>query len=523
SEIKDPDGSLVFSMDGVVVPASWTQVSTDVIAQKYFRKAGVPQKTKKVKEKGVPEWLQRSEADEEAMKDIDKDERYGGENDSHQVFHRLAGCWTYWGWKHDYFDSEKDAKAFYDELRYMLANQMAAPNSPQWFNTGLHWAYGINGPAQGHHYVDGKTGELTKSEDAYSHPQPHACFIQSIDDNLVNDGGIMDLWVREARLFQYGSGTGSNFPKIRGEGEPLSGGGRSSGLMSFLKIGDKAAGAIKSGGTTRRAAKMVSLDLDHPDIEEYVNWKVREERKVASIVTGSKILEKHLKKIIKLCNKPVEIDGRTFNGAVSRDPLKNEELGAAIKQAKKDQVPLNYIERVVQLAAQGFTDLEFETYDTDWDSEAYRTVSGQNSNNSVRIPNKFMKAVKNDDMWDLYWRTEKRQAAEEGREPEPCETMKARDLWDQISNAAWSCADPGAQYHDTINEWHTCPEDGPINGSNPCSEYMFLDNTACNLASLNLMKYFKTDACEEFDVESLRNASRIWTTVLEISVLMAQF
>ncbi|MCW9708066.1 vitamin B12-dependent ribonucleotide reductase [Fodinibius salsisoli] len=523
SEIKNPDGSLVFSKDNVVVPESWSQVSTDVIAQKYFRKAGVPKKTKKVKEKGVPEWLQRSEADEEAMKDLDEEERYGGESDSHQVFHRLAGCWTYWGWKHDYFDSEKDAKVFYEELSYMLANQMAAPNSPQWFNTGLHWAYGINGPSQGHYYVDGKTGELTKSDDAYSHPQPHACFIQSIDDNLVNEGGIMDLWVREARLFKYGSGTGSNFSKVRGEGEPLSGGGKSSGLMSFLKIGDKAAGAIKSGGTTRRAAKMVTLDLDHPDIEEYVNWKVREERKVASMVTGSKILEKHLKKIIKLCNKPVEIDGRTFNGAVSRDPLKNEELGVAIKQAKQDQVPLNYIERVVQLASQGYTDLEFETYDTDWDSEAYRTVSGQNSNNSVRIPNKFMKAVKNDGEWNLYWRTEKRKAAEEGREPEPCETMRARDLWEQISDAAWSCADPGAQYHDTINEWHTCPEDGPINGSNPCSEYMFLDNTACNLASLNLMKYFKTEECKEFDVESLRNASRIWTTVLEISVLMAQF
>jgi len=523
SEIKNPDGSVVFSMEEVIVPKSWSQVSTDVMAQKYFRKAGVPKETKKVKEKGVPEWIQRSEADQKAMKGIDEDDQFGSEHDSRQVFHRLAGCWTYWGWKHDYFDSEKDAKVFYEELCYMLANQMAAPNSPQWFNTGLHWAYGINGPSQGHYYVDGKTGELKKSEDAYTHPQPHACFIQSIDDNLVNEGGIMDLWVREARLFKYGSGTGSNFSKIRGEGEPLSGGGRSSGLMSFLKIGDKAAGAIKSGGTTRRAAKMVTLDLDHPDIEEYVNWKVREEQKVASIVTGSKVLEKHLKKIIKLCNKPVEIDGRTFNGAVSRDPLKNKELGRAIKEAKKDDVPLNYIERVVQLAAQGFTDLKFDTYNTDWDSEAYRTVSGQNSNNSVRIPNKFMKAVKNDDEWDLIWRTEKRKAAEEGREPEPCKTMPARELWDDISYAAWSCADPGAQYHDTINEWHTCPEDGPINGSNPCSEYMFLDNTACNLASLNLMKYFKTDQCQEFDVKALRNASRLWTVVLEISVLMAQF
>ncbi|MGD8747859.1 MAG: vitamin B12-dependent ribonucleotide reductase [Balneolaceae bacterium] len=523
SEIKNPDGSMVFSMDEVIVPETWSQVSTDVIAQKYFRKAGVPKETKKIKEKGVPEWLLRSEADEKAMKNMPEEERFGSEHDSRQVFHRLAGCWTYWGWKHDYFDSENDARVFYDELCYMLANQMAAPNSPQWFNTGLHWAYGINGPSQGHYYVDGKTGELKKSEDAYTHPQPHACFIQSINDDLVNEGGIMDLWVREARLFKYGSGTGSNFSKIRGEGEPLSGGGRSSGLMSFLKIGDKAAGAIKSGGTTRRAAKMVTLDLDHPDIEEYVNWKVREEQKVASIVTGSKILEKHLRKIIRLCNKPVEIDGRTFNGAVSRDPLKNKELGQAIKEAKRDRVPLNYIERVVQLAAQGFTDLEFDTYDTDWDSEAYNTVSGQNSNNSVRMPNKFMQAVKDDDEWDLYWRTEKRKAKEESREPEPCKTIPARKLWNDISHAAWSCADPGAQYHDTINEWHTCPNDGPINASNPCSEYMFLDNTACNLASLNLMKYFKTEECKEFDIDSLRNASRLWTVVLEISVLMAQF
>lgn len=523
SEIKNPDGSLIFQMDDVVVPSSWSQVSTDIIAQKYFRKAGVPAKTKKVKEKGVPAWLQRSVADEKALEKLDEDERYSHEIDSKQVFHRLAGCWAYWGWKHDYFDSEEEAKIFYDELQYMLANQMAAPNSPQWFNTGLHWAYGINGPAQGHYYVDGKTGELKKSEDAYSHPQPHACFIQSIDDDLVNEGGIMDLWVREARLFKYGSGTGSNFSKIRGENEPLSGGGKSSGLMSFLKIGDRAAGAIKSGGTTRRAAKMVTLDLDHPDIENYINWKVREEQKVAAIVAGSKITEKHLKKIINLCNEPVEIDGKTYNGAVSRDPLKNEDLGDAIRQAKREQVPLNYIERVIQLAAQGFTDIEFDTYDTDWNSEAYMTVSGQNSNNSVRVPNSFMKAVVDDKEWNLYGRVERKRAKREGRDPEPMKTLEARELWDQISYAAWSCADPGAQYHDTINEWHTCPEDGPINASNPCSEYMFLDNTACNLASLNLMKYFKDEECSEFDVDSIRHASRLWTVVLEISVLMAQF
>ncbi|MEX2601766.1 MAG: vitamin B12-dependent ribonucleotide reductase [Balneolaceae bacterium] len=523
SEIKNPDGSLVFRMENVVVPDSWSQVATDIIAQKYFRKAGVPARLRKVREKGVPTWLQRSVPDEKALEELPEEERYSHEIDSRQVFHRLAGCWTYWGWKHDYFDSEEDAKAFYDELCYMLANQMAAPNSPQWFNTGLHWAYGINGPAQGHYYVDGKTGELKRSEDSYSHPQPHACFIQSVRDDLVNEGGIMDLWVREARLFKYGSGTGSNFSELRGEGEQLSGGGRSSGLMSFLKIGDRAAGAIKSGGTTRRAAKMVTLDLDHPDIEEYVNWKVREEQKVAAIVAGSKITQKHLKSIIRLCHKPVEIDGQTLNGAVSRDPLKNKELGATIRQAKRDQVPLNYIERVIQLAAQGFSDIEFDSYDTDWNSEAYATVSGQNSNNSVRVPNSFMRAVIDDSEWKLYGRIERRNAREEGREPEPMKTLQARELWDQIGFAAWSCADPGTQYHDTINEWHTCPEDGPIKASNPCSEYMFLDNTACNLASLNLMKYFKDENGSEFDVESIRYASRLWTVVLEIAVLMAQF
>jgi ribonucleoside-diphosphate reductase alpha chain len=522
SEIKNPDGSKVFSMNNVFVPDSWSQVATDIIAQKYFRKAGVPVKLKKIAEKGVPKWLQRSEADTEALASLPEESRYRNENDAREVFSRLAGCWTYWGWKYNYFTKEEDAKVFYDEMCYMLSHQMAAPNSPQWFNTGLHWAYGINGPAQGHYYVDGKTGKLTRSEDAYTHPQPHACFIQGVDDDLVNEGGIMDLWVREARLFKYGSGTGSNFSNLRGANESLSGGGKSSGLMSFLRIGDRAAGAIKSGGTTRRAAKMVTLDLDHPDIEEYINWKVVEEQKVASLVAGSKTMEHYLKKVMQLCHKPIEIEGRTYNGAVSRDPRKNKELATVIRQAKAANVPLNYVERVIQLASQGFTDIDFDTYDTDWNSEAYATVSGQNSNNSVRIPNAFMKAVKENGDWHLYGRIEKRKAEAEGRVPKPYKTLKADDLWEQISYAAWACADPGTQYHDTINEWHTCPEDGEIRASNPCSEYMFLDNTACNLASLNLMTFYdaKTGL---FDVESYRYASRLWTVVLEISVLMAQF
>lgn len=514
SEIKNPDGSIVFRMEDVYVPKEWSQVATDVLAQKYFRKAGVPKLLKKIEEEGVPKWLQPSEADDK-LEELPEKERLGSESDARQVFHRLAGTWTYWGWKAKYFDTEDDAKAFYDEHMYMLTNQFAAPNSPQWFNTGLHWAYGINGPAQGHYYVDYRTSKLTYSEDAYTHPQPHACFIQSIGDDLVNEGGIMDLWVREARLFKYGSGTGTNFSSIRGLNEPLSGGGKSSGLMSFLKIGDRSAGAIKSGGTTRRAAKMVTLDIDHPDIDEYINWKVVEEQKVAALVTGSKILNVHLNNVIKACYDEHPENDR-FNKRT------NLRLRKAIIEARRANVPENYIERVLKLAKLGFKTVEFPIYDTDWNSEAYATVSGQNSNNSVRVTNDFMQAVLNDSEWKLYWRVEKKKALRDGRAPKACKTLQAKDLWDDIAYAAWSCADPGLQYDTTINEWHTCPASGPIRASNPCSEYMFLDDTACNLASLNLVKFYH-DENEEFNIEAYRHATRLWTIVLEISVLMAQY
>jgi len=515
SEIKNPNGSVVFRMEDVLVPAQWSQVATDIIAQKYFRKAGVPKLLKKIKEKDVPVWLQPSTEDNERLAELPEKERYSSELDSRQVFHRLAGNWTYWGWKANYFDTEEDARAFYDELMYMLANQMAAPNSPQWFNTGLNWAYGITGPAQGHYYVDYKTTKLTSSTDAYTHPQPHACFIQSIKDDLVNDGGIMDLWVREARLFKYGSGTGSNFSDIRGSSEPLSGGGKSSGLMSFLRIGDRSAGAIKSGGTTRRAAKMVTVDLDHPDIEEYINWKVVEEQKVAALVSGSKLCNYHLNSIMKAC-----YDEHPENDRFNKK--ENIKLKHAVVEARKAAIPNNYIERVIHLAKLGFKSIEFPIYDTDWNSDAYLTVSGQNSNNSIRVTNEFMNAVINDDDWNLYWRIEKRKAKETKRAPKACKTLKARDLWEDISYAAWSCADPGIQYHSTINEWHTCPAGGAIKASNPCSEYMFLDDTACNLASMNLVRFYDKKK-GKFNIESYRHATRIWTIVLEISVLMAQF
>ena len=439
SRITNADGSIVFEMEDAWIPKSWSQLATDIMVSKYFRKAGVPQ----IDDDGQP------------IVDDHGEPVLGPERSARQVIHRLAGCWRAWGEKHEYFGSADDAQTFYDELCWMMLNQVAAPNSPQWFNTGLHWAYGISGPAQGHWVNDPATGRQMLADDAYSHPQPHACFIQAVDDDLVGAGGIMDLWTREARLFKYGSGTGTNFSAIRGDEEPLSGGGRSSGLMSFLKIGDRAAGAIKSGGTTRRAAKMVCLDADHPDIESFVSWKAREEIKVAAMVEG-------------------------------------------LKHISKDKQELA-------------SDLGL-TLDYDFNGEAYQTVSGQNSNNSVRLSNDFMRAARDGADWDLINRTDGKVAR----------SIQADGLWSQICRAAWESADPGLQFDTTINEWHTCPVDGRINASNPCSEYMFLDDTACNLASINLLKFWNAPK-QTFDINGFEHAIDIWTIVLEISVLMAAF
>ncbi len=410
SVIKNPNGEKMFEMTNVEVPKQWSQIATDILAQKYFRKAGVPQ----------------------------PDGTLGRETTVKQVAHRMANCWRVWGERYGYFATEKDAQIFYEELVYSILNQACVPNSPQWFNTGLHESYGITGGAQGHYYVDPNDKQLKRSTSAYERPQPHACFILSVSDDLVNEGGIMDLWTREARIFKYGSGVGTNFSQIRGANEKLSGGGSSSGLMSFLKIGDRAAGAIKSGGTTRRAAKMVCLDLDHPEVMEFINWKVKEEDKVAALIAAG--------------------------------------------------------------------------YDNSYEGEAYATVSGQNSNNSVRIPNSFFKALSENGNWELKARTDGR----------VMQSIPAREVWDQIANAAWRCADPGTQYDTTINEWHTCPKGGRINASNPCSEYMFLDNTACNLASINLRKFFN-ESDNSFDVTGFEYTTRLWATVLEVSILMAQF
>ena len=502
SELRQIDGTLLYRAEHLEMPSEWSQVAVDILAQKYFRKAGIAAILKRVPEEGVPEWLWRQVPDRAALEDLPEAERAVGEREARKIFDRMAGCWTYYGWTLGYFDDEASAKAYFDEMRFMLAHQMGAPNSPQWFNSGLYWAYGIEGTAQGHWYCDPETGEARLSQSAYVHPQPHACFIQKVDDDLVNPGGIMDLFVREARLFKYGSGTGSNFSAIRGEGEPLSGGGQSSGVMSFLKVGDRAAGAIKSGGTTRRAAKMVCLDIDHPDIETFIGWKSREEEKVAALVAGSKMIRKHLKAVFKATHQG-EGDERC-------DPKRNAELRRALHEARASAVPESYLSRVLSLAKQGVPEFEFPIFDVDWQSEAYATVAGQNANNSVRVSDAFMHAVENDDLFALNYRTGGVK-----------KTLRARDLWQQIGQAAWACADPGLQFDTTINAWHTCPNSGRINASNPCSEYMFLDETACNLASVNLARFLKEDG--SLDCEAFIHACRLWTLTLEISVAMAQF
>jgi ribonucleoside-diphosphate reductase alpha chain len=483
SEIKSAGGGTLFHQENVRVPKNWSQMATDIMAQKYFRRAGVPL----------------------------KDGGLGGETDARQVFHRLAHTWKVWGERAGCFDTPEDARSFYDEILYMLASQMAAPNSPQWFNTGLYEAYGIEGPAQGHYYVDPQSGEVKKSESAYARPQPHACFILNVEDDLVNEGGIMDLINREARLFKYGSGTGSNFSRLRGENEPLSGGGFSSGLLSFLKIADRSASAIKSGGTTRRAAKMVTLDADHPDIEAYTRWKADEEYKVSAMVAGSALIVRHVKAIASAVSLYDE-NGGGPGGENRFDPRLNGGLAKALKAAIRDGVPSQYLYQYLCLVKQGVDTGLPPQYTTDWMGEAYTTVSGQASNNSIRISEDFMLRVRDDGDWPLMPRTG----------GDAMKTIKARRLWDEICRSAWLCADPGLQFHTTINEWHTCAVDGEIRASNPCSEYMFLDDTACNLASLNLLAFYD-EKTGEINIPDMLHAVKIWTVVLEISVVMAQF
>lgn len=486
------DGSVKFEQRDVTAPAAWSQNAVNILVDKYFRRAGVPSETvayRKLGEDGyLPIWLYRSQPTPDAT--------FGGETSAVQVFHRLAGCWTYWAWYEGLLGNEEDALALYDELFLMLARQVAAPNSPQWFNTGLYWAYGVAGPAARGHWATppdaGSGSQPTQAYEVtsiYERPQPSACFIQTVEDSLVDEGGMMDLWTREARLFKYGSGSGSNLSAIRAKDEKLSGGGTSSGLMSFLPVGDRSAGSIKSGGTTRRAALMRVLNLDHPEILDFVGWKAHEEAKAAMIAVGSRVLHERL----------TEVRDRVSMGEDQAHPL------SASGAARVAGVP----EALIDRAREGMVPDVIVA--SSFEGEAIETVSGQNANNSVRVTDEFLRRVDANEDWQLTARTT----------GEIVRQLPARELWDAVVRAAWASGDPGVQFHDTTNAWHTCAADGEINASNPCSEYVFLDDTACNLASLRLTAFLKEDG--SLDLAAYRHATWLWTLVLEVSVYMASY
>lgn len=465
SRITNPDGSVVFEMKGVTAPADWSQTAVDLLAQKYLRKAGVPSEVVFVGEDGVPAWLRRavpfamSKADDKGPMAAKTGAVEGCERDARQVFRRLAGAWTYTAWKQGYFrmDGEGDLKwdaqeevalAFYEELLFMLATQRAAPASPQWFNTGLWWAYGLAGEASGLWGFDTLPTPQNKAEcsfykvvnlpDSYARPQASACFIQRVSDTLLGDGGIMDLVQREARVFKFGGGSGSNFSALRGDGEPLSGGGQSSGLLSWLRVLDRGAGAIKSGGVTRRAAKMVVVDDDHPDLLEFIDWKVEEEWKAACLVGGSGVMKAAL-------------------GRVMRDHGTPEEI-LSVRNARAAGVPERYVLKARQLAAQGRADFDMPEYDADMNGGGIGTVSGQNANNSVRLSRAFLNCAQRHLSWPLRKRTD-------GTLSRP---VMADTLLDRVAFASWYCADPGVIFGDTVNDWNTCPTDGEIVACNPC-------------------------------------------------------
>ncbi|PRH89105.1 vitamin B12-dependent ribonucleotide reductase [Labrys okinawensis] len=503
SEIRNTDGTVIFQFPRIISPRNWSQVAIDIVARRYLRKGDVPACLRTVPEDGVPSWLWRSMPDEEALRLLPESDRYGSETDLRKVFDRIAGATTYWGWKHHYFTTETDARSFFDEYRFLLASQKIAPNTPQWFNTGLHWAYGIEGSSQGHFFYDEDAQQVISSANAYERPQTHSCFIQSVADDLVSEGGILQHIADEARIAKLGSGTGANYSDIRGADEDLAAGGKACGLIAVLRASDRAAGLVTANGSTRQSSKMVIVDIDHPDIEEFINWKVKEEQKVAFLVAGSRSSARHLNAIVKAC--------RDGEGAANCDPLRNTELNRQIHLAREAQIPENYIDRVIELVRQGCPPDDLPIYDTDWNGEAYFTVAGQNANNAVRVSNEFLRSIEQGSSWTLRARKD-RQAMK---------SVPARKLWEQIAYSAWAAGDPGVHFSTTIDEWHTCPVAGPIRGSNSCSEFLFLDDTGTTLAAINLMQFRGADG--RLDLDGFEHTCRLATLMLEITVAMAQY
>ena len=487
----------------IEVPAHWSREASETFVRYYVRRAGVPVATIRVKEEGVPEFLWRSVPDTAALMSLPTAERTTHERSYKQVIQRMVGMWTYWGFKGGYFESAEDAQAYYDETCALLARQMMAPNSPQWFNAGLHWAYGMTGPAQGHFYGEQEDGRLRRSVNAYERPQLAACFIHGVRDELVNEGGIMHLFEREVRSFKYGSGAGVNMSPIRGSGESLSTGGGSSGLLRFMAVGDKAAGAVRSGGLPRRAGKMVVVDIDHPDVLNFIRWKGEEQYKAAALITGARLMRKYLTPVMKAM-EAMEGEGRC-------DPEQNGALKHAIAKARRNLIPSAAIDRVLDYARQGFREVHIPIYSAEKDSEVFFTVGAHQGRQAVRVTNRFMQAAEDNHRFALRRRTDGSVSAQE----------EAGTILDELAHATWAAGEPTIHFADAIAAANPCPESGPIRASTPASEYFFLDDTASPLACINLLAL--ADARGYIDTTLLAHTVKLTTLMLDISVGVGQY
>jgi ribonucleoside-diphosphate reductase alpha chain len=535
-------GKVLFDLPDCEVPAAWSNEARNTLISKYFRLGGVPDVTETAPgHTKLPEWLRPRRAAEGAT--------LGGETSIRQVVDRMVGHWTYTGWLHGYFAPtpeerkeirgiedtdmrtqrreeivEGNARNFYDEMVYMLLNQTGAPNSPQWFNTGLWWAYGLAGEAQGHyrthtkspHHVDNVPADLAEwnavldqhtvaSDSAYEHVQAHACFILEVQDKLVGENGILAWYAMEGKLFKFGSGSGTSLDQLRGAGEPLSGGGTASGTLSWMSTGDRNAGAIKSGGTTRRAAAWRGIDIDHPDILAFTECKVASEGAVASMVVGSQILCEGLQILMDMITLVLANEGATLDDALN-DPTVRTQVRHLLDRG----VPHNYLDKALYLARDGVARWPTEPYTSDWGDSAYEMIPFQNANHSVRIPTAFFTACDRNEPWDLYARTDRSRIFN---------TITARSLLHRIAKASWFCGDPGVQFSTTINDWNTTPADGTIDASNPCSEHLRLPNSACNLASVRLTAFDQGD--RTLDLDRFAHAVRLWTITQDITNTMA--
>lgn len=445
----------------IYAPKNWSDSAVEIAARKYLRRNLRPYKS-------------------------------GPERSIRDLIHRLAYAWMKAGQKLKIFTSARDGKAFYDEILYLLATQRMAPNSPQWFNTGLAEVYGIKGRPSGHYALNWRSQKVESTKTAYERPQAHACFIQSVSNRLIGANGLMDLLTKEARLFKYGSGSGTNFSNISERGGALEGGGESSGVLSFLKVSDRSAGSIKSGGTTRRAAKMVILDSHHPDILEFIRWKSQQELMVSAAVCGGV----HLKAL------------EQWSEDFLAKKVTREEF---YQRGKEHFIPLTLLKSVEQRVEQGES-FKAPIIRSHYEGEAYEQATGQNANHSVRFSDAFFKALESEKQWTLRCpRTKKAHSH-----------IPATKLWDELVDASWSCADPGLMFQDTINKWHTCLADEEIKASNPCGEYLFIDDTACNLASLNLLKFVDVEN-KAFLQEDFTQAITLTTIMLDISVSLASY